>query len=78
MDQMMVDVTEIPDVHLDDTVTLIGTDGEETITVEEIAEAAGSFHYEFICGISRRVPRRYLRGGRQVSCVHYLLDDSAT
>jgi alanine racemase len=46
--------------------------------VEEIAEAAGSFNYEFICGISRRVPRRYLRDGRQIGCVHYLLDDTTT
>ena len=77
MDQMMVDVTDIPGVCLDDTVTLIGTDGDETITVETIAEAAGSFNYEFVCGISRRVPRVYLREGRQTACVHYLLDDSA-
>ena len=78
MDQMMVDVTDIPETCLDDTVTLIGTDGSESITVEEIAEAAGSFNYEFICGISRRVPRRYLQEGRQIGCVHYLLDDPAT
>ena len=78
MDQMMVDVTDIPETCLDDTVTLIGTDGSESITVEEIAEAAGSFNYEFICGISRRVPRRYLRGGQQTSIVHYLLDDTTT
>ena len=77
MDQMMVDVTDIPGVCLDDTVTLIGTDGDETITVETIAEAAGSFNYEFVCGISRRVPRVYLREGKQTACVHYLLDDSA-
>ena len=77
MDQMMVDVSDIPGVCLDDTVTLIGTDGDETITVETIAEAAGSFNYEFVCGISRRVPRVYLREGRQTACVHYLLDDSA-
>ena len=77
MDQMMVDVSDIPGVCLDDTVTLIGTDGDETITVETIAEAAGSFNYEFVCGISRRVPRVYLREGKQTACVHYLLDDSA-
>jgi len=78
MDQMMVDVTDIPETCLDDTVTLIGTDGGETITVEEIAAAAGSFNYEFICGISRRVPRMYLRHGENAGCVHYLLDDPAT
>jgi alanine racemase len=74
MDQMMVDVTDIPGVGYGDTVTLIGTDGEEKITIEEIAEAAGSFNYEFSCGISRRVPRYYTRNGETVHTVHYLLD----
>ncbi len=74
MDQMMVDVTDIPGVELNDTVTLIGADGENTITMEEIAAQAGSFHYEMSCAISRRVPRFYYRGGRVVNQVHYLLD----
>ena len=74
MDQMMVDVTDIPGVQAGDTVTLIGTDGGETISMEEIAAAAGSFNYEFACGISRRVPRVYLRGGQAVHTVHYLTD----
>ncbi len=74
MDQLMVDVTDIPDVALNDTVTLIGADGEETITMEHIAKAAGSFHYEMACAISRRVPRFYYRNGRVVNQVHYLLD----
>ena len=78
MDQMMVDVTGIEDVALEDTVTLIGKDGCEEITVEAIAEAAGSFNYEFICGISRRVPRMYLRNGKEVHRVHYLLDPPGT
>ncbi len=74
MDQMMVDVTDIPGVGLDDTVTLVGRDGDEEITVEAIAAAADSFNYEFICGISRRVPRIYCRDGKEVRSVHYLLD----
>ena len=74
MDQMMVDVTDIPDVKLDDTVTLVGRDGDQVITVEDIAAAADSFNYEFICGISRRVPRIYCRNGKEVRSVHYLLD----
>ena len=74
MDQMMVDVTDIPGVALNDKVVLVGTDGAETITMEAIAEAAGSFNYEFVCGISRRVPRLYRRGGQTVHSVHYLLD----
>ena len=74
MDQMMVDVTLIPDVQLDDPVTLVGRDGEEEITMEAIAAAADSFNYEFVCGISRRVPRIYCQGGKEIRSVHYLLD----
>ncbi len=74
MDQMMVDVTDIPGVLVGDTVTLVGTDGPETITVERIAACAGTFNYEFVCGISRRVPRYYFRQGHLVKEVHYLLD----
>ena len=74
MDQLMVDVTDIPNVELDDVVTLVGRDGDEVITMEQIADAADSFNYEFVCGISRRVPRIYCRGGREVRSVHYLLD----
>ena len=74
MDQLMVDVTDIPGVQLGDGVVLVGTDGDETITVEQIAAAAGTFNYEFICSISRRVPRYYLLGGKTVHTVHYLLD----
>lgn len=74
MDQMMVDVTDIPDVKLNDRVVLVGRSGSEEITMEQIADAADSFNYEFVCGISRRVPRVYSRGGKTVHSVHYLLD----
>ena len=74
MDQLMADVTDIPGVREGGAVTLIGKDGGETISMEEIAAAAGSFNYEFACGISRRVPRIYLRGGKIVRTVHYLTD----
>ena len=74
MDQMMVNVTHIPGVRVGDRVTLVGTDGDETITMEEIAAQADSFNYEFVCGISRRVPRLYVQGGKTVYSVHYLLD----
>ena len=74
MDQMMVDVTDIPDVALRDPVTLIGRDGDEVITMEEISACADSFNYEMVCGISRRVPRFYHHDGQIVHQVHYLLD----
>ena len=75
MDQMMVDITDVPDVRIDDPVVLVGSDGNDVITMEQIAAAADSFNYEFVCGISRRVARRYRQGGRIVKTVHYLLDD---
>ena len=74
MDQMMVDVTEIPDAALNDTVVLVGRSGELNISVEEIAAQGDSFNYEFVCGISRRVPRVYLLDGQVFHSVLYLLD----
>ena len=74
MDQMMVDVTDIPDVNPGDKVTLVGQNGNERISMEQIAAAADSFNYEFVCGISRRVPRYYYQDGAQTATVHYLLD----
>ncbi len=74
MDQLMVDVTGIPGVRTNDKVVLVGRDGEEVITMEAIAAAADSFNYEFVCGISRRVPRLYRRDGQTVHSVHYLTD----
>ncbi len=67
MDQLMADVTGIPGVRVGSRVTLVGRDGDQRISMEEISAAAGSFQYEFPCGISRRVPRIYVRGGQ---CVH--------
>lgn len=74
MDQFMVDVTEIPDVRVDDPVTLIGCDGDDRITVEELARTGGGFHYEIVCDIGKRVPRVYLRDGRVVGTKDYFTD----
>ena len=74
MDQMMVDVTHIPGVSLNDKVVLVGRYDEESITMEQIAAQADSFNYEFVCGISRRVPRIYVSGGKTIHTVHYLTD----
>ncbi|AGX44055.1 alanine racemase [Clostridium saccharobutylicum] len=59
MDQMMIDVTNIDNVEIEDEVTLVGQDGRNAISVEELADIAGSFNYEFVCGIGKRVPRVY-------------------
>ena len=63
MDQFMVDVTHIPGVETGDIVTIFGTDGEETITADEVAAKARTIGYELICGIAPRVPRVYLKNG---------------
>ncbi|MDE6148470.1 MAG: alanine racemase [Ruminococcus sp.] len=65
MDQFMCDVTHIPDVKAGDTVTLIGTEGNETITADDIAEAIGTIGYEIVCGITARVPRIIVKGGQE-------------
>ena len=59
MDLTLIDVTDVPGVALDDQVTLLGRDGDLSITAEEVAETAGTISYEITCGISGRVPRIY-------------------
>lgn len=71
MDQFMVDVTDIPGVCRGDMVTLIGSDGGENISVEEIAETAGTFNYELVCGLGKRIPRNYYLNGRYIGSRDY-------
>ncbi len=59
MDQMMVDISGIPDAKVGDEVVLIGTQGGETITADELAERAGTISYEILLSIDGRVPRVY-------------------
>ena len=63
MDQFMVDVTDIPEAEELDQVTLLGKDGEDCITMEELGELSGRFNYQFACCIRKRVPRVYLESG---------------
>lgn len=67
MDQFMVDVTDIPEVNVGDEVILIGSDKDETITMEDMGELADRFNYEFACDLGKRIPRVYLRHGERVS-----------
>ncbi len=59
MDQLMIDVSEAQ-AEPGDIVTLIGRDGNDIITADEIAAAYGTIGYEVVCGISKRVPRIYI------------------
>ncbi len=67
MDQFMVDVTEIPEVQKGDKVTLLGTDGDETITADTLGDLSGRFSYELVCDISPRVPRVYTYHGKEAA-----------
>lgn len=64
MDQLMCDASGI-EVSAGDTVTLIGRDGDEAITADDLADIYGSIGYEVVCGISKRVPRVVFRDGVQ-------------
>ena len=63
MDQFMVDVTEIPETKFMDRVMLVGSDGDDRISVEELSELSGRFNYEFVCCLGKRIPRVYRQGG---------------
>lgn len=71
MDQFMVDVTGIHGVKEGDMVTLVGADGGDEITMEELGEISGRFHYELACDIGKRVPRRFWKDGRIVGTQDY-------
>lgn len=74
MDQFMMDVSHISDVQEGDVVTLIGKDQNEQITVEELAQLAGTFNYEFVCDLGKRIPRVYIKDGKVVGTKDYFDD----
>ena len=71
MDQFMVDVTDIPDVKVGDLVTLLGRDGENTITMEQLGKESNRFNYEFACDLGKRIPRVYYYQGKVVGSKDY-------
>jgi len=60
MDQTMLDVGHIPDVSLEDEVVIFGRQGDEAITVDEIASILNTINYEIVSALPDRVPRIYL------------------
>lgn len=71
MDQFMVNVSHIPEAKEGDTVVLVGRDGQEVISMEEIGELSGRFNYEFACDLSKRIPRVYIKGGKVTETKDY-------
>lgn len=72
MDQLMLDVTHIPETVPGDMVTIVGTDGEYTLTFDEMAHLSGTINYEKVCLIGKRVPRIYRRNGREIGVVDFI------
>ncbi|MBP3267281.1 MAG: alanine racemase [Ruminococcus sp.] len=60
MDQLMIDVSDVPEAKAGDIVTLIGKEGNDRITADDLAQIYGTIGYEVVCGISKRVPRIYI------------------
>ncbi|MGO4496277.1 alanine racemase [Paenibacillus sp. 2RAB27] len=73
MDQSMINVSDVPDVSALDEVVLIGEQGEERITAEDVADQLGTINYEIICMISHRVARVYVRNGERVEALNPLM-----
>jgi alanine racemase len=73
MDQCMVDVTDIQGaVEPGEDVLLFGGSGDPTVSTDEIAMIIGTINYEVVCGVSRRVPRVYIRDGKIVKVKNLL------
>lgn len=74
MDQMMVDITDIKGVNMDDEVILFGYGNDTYPTIEELAKNIGTVNYEIMCMISRRIPRIYIKDNKTSTIVDYILD----
>jgi alanine racemase len=69
MDYTTIDVTHIPGAKVGDVATLLGTDGGETISVEEVARRSDTISYEVVCAVGKRVRRTYV-GGSEIDLPH--------
>ncbi len=72
MDQCMIDLSSFSDVKAGEEVTLIGRQGDEEITADEVAARYGTIGYEVVCAVSRRVPRFFRKDGRLTGMKNYL------
>lgn len=73
MDQCMIDVTGIDDVEAGDEVVLFGKQGDQMIHIDELAEKLGTINYEIVCMINKRVPRVYIKDGKIVDVLNYII-----
>ena len=57
----MIDVTDVPNVKLGDEVIIIGSDGKNSITVDDIAKATNTINYEIMCALGQRLPKKFIK-----------------
>ena len=75
IDQTRVDISYIPEAKEGDEVVVIGKSGDNELSAEEVSELAGSFNYELLCDLGKRIPRVYYRHGKVVGSKDYNEDD---
>ena len=75
MDQCMLDVTDIPDVHADTTVTVFGVDEGAALPVEDFAAWSDTINYEAVCAVGKRVPRLFIQSGKVVGQLNYIVKE---
>ncbi|AMJ40817.1 alanine racemase [Anaerotignum propionicum] len=73
MDQLMLDVTGIPDVKMGDEVVVFGHQGDQVLPIEELADMLGTINYELTCVVTKRVPRVFIQGGKVIGVVDHVL-----
>lgn len=74
MDQCMIDVTEVQgDVNVGDEAVLFGSQNENEIKIEDLAEKIGTINYEIACIIGKRIPRVYWKDGKLYNVLNYLI-----
>lgn len=72
MDQCMIDVTDIGDVHVGDEVIVLGKDKDLKFDADDMAKAMGTINYEVLCMIKQRIPRVYIEDGKVKSIRNYI------
>ncbi len=73
MDQCMIDVTDVNNIDVGDEVVVIGRDAGKEISCEFLADLMGTINYEIACMVNRRVPRVYIKNGKIVDVINYLV-----
>ncbi|MDR1391719.1 MAG: alanine racemase [Clostridiales bacterium] len=74
MDQCMIDVTHVNNIKIGNEVILFGTQGNLSISIDELAKINNSINYEMLCMISKRVPRIYTKNGKVIKIMNDLLN----